>query len=91
MTNPTPLQAIHAAVKRMLEGQPLPSMQTPEFIELLTACTLTTAADPDSPEHRSVFEAIGLRVTHELLDRMSQAMQAEREIRLMHDHQVPLC
>ena len=70
-------------LEKIIDGEPIPTFQSPAFVALIAALSSITTSPQDS-------EKLGRSVCLMLLDRLSASMHGEHEIQLLKDGSCPL-
>lgn len=71
-------------LEKIIDGEPIPTFQSPAFVALIAALSSIATSPQDS-------EKLGRSCCLMLLDRLSASMHGEREIQLLKDGSRPLC
>ena len=71
-------------LEKIIDGEPIPTFQSPAFVALIAALSSIATSPQDS-------EKLGRSCCLMLLDRLSASMHGEREIQLLKDGSQPLC
>lgn len=83
---------VSTAINHLIDGEPLPSFKSVEFALIMLAINELTEPSSENLIHRSLaFEELGRRAIETLLNRISASMNAEREIAIIKDKEIPLC
>ena len=75
---------ITQVLDKIIDGEPIPTFQSPAFVALIAALSSIATSPQDS-------EKLGRSCCLMLLDRLSASMHGEREIQLLKDGSRPLC
>ena len=87
----TDFEIVAVALEQMINGDPAPSIRTPEFAELISAARCIATSTYAGGYQQSAYAQIGCRALALLVNRLVASMNAEREIALARDRSRPLC
>ena len=87
----TSLEIVSDALRQMINGEPAPSIKSPEFADFMTAASAIATPGADGAYQQSLYASVGANALQLVLLRLNASVNAEREIALMRDKSRPMC